>query len=156
MAYNDTTLPVGYDQKCSRPSLVALMTDLLDIMPDHNVLEIGTGCGYHAAITRQLASRITTVEIIPQLANASRINLEGYGNIEVVCCDGSRGYPNNSPYDRIYLTPGAKGDIRHLAGQLREDGKILYPDQEAFNLLTYHNGTFRRERFGKARPAQTR
>ncbi|MBI4020657.1 MAG: protein-L-isoaspartate O-methyltransferase [Candidatus Aenigmarchaeota archaeon] len=153
LAYNDITLPIGYDQRCSKPSLVAFMNDILDLHDGHTVLEIGAGCGYHAAVTRELigaSGRLTTVEIVPELAKKAAGNLKGYRNLDVVEGSGSSGYAKAAPYDRIYLTAGVKiygFDERVFLDQMNtDDGAFLYPDPTAFNLARYEKGTLRRKR----------
>ena len=104
--YYDGPIPIGYDATCSMPSLVALMADMLDLKKGLNVLEIGTGCGYSAALTTHLIKpgKLTTVEIVPELAEMGKKNLEKHfgsleNKIQVVEGDGSVGFNENAPYD---------------------------------------------------------
>lgn len=145
LAYNNCTLPIGYDQTCAAPSMIALMADLLELREGHKVLEVGTGCGYHAAITKELIGPngdLTTMEIIPQLAKTARRNLERnprWSDIEMICGGGSRGFPEKAPYDRIYLTASVNQetfDATPFMNQLnKDDGVFLFPgrgDVEGF------------------------
>lgn len=144
-AYHDTALPIGYNGTCSQPSLVALMADLLELKEGMNVLEVGSGCGYSAVFTKKLigSGKLTTIEIVPQLAEMARQNLgKHFGSleIEVVCGDGSLGYPENAPYDRIYLTASIytkNFDPGILMGQLKDDGLLLFPDERISSLVIY-------------------
>lgn len=142
-AYADLPVDVGHHQTCSAPSMVALMADLLDFQPGMNVLEIGTGCGYHAAVTAELVGevgRVTSIEYIPELADQAQRNLEAHfasstsSRVRVICGDGSRGFPPAAPYDRIYFTAGAgifyKFDAPVLVEQLTAIGMMLIPQQE--------------------------
>ena len=101
-AYVNAPLPIGHRQTISQPFIVALMTELLDLQPDDVVLEIGTGSGYQAAILAELARRVYTIELIPELAAAARAALqrEGYGTIELRCGDGALGWPEHAPFGK--------------------------------------------------------
>jgi len=153
--YSDEALSIGYEQTCSQPSMVAFMCDVLDLKEGMNVLEIGSGCGYHAAVTSHIISQsgfLTTLEYIPQLVNMAEKNLRrhfGHGldeRLKVVNGDGSIGFRQNSLYDRIYLTAGVKlGHFDHsiLVAQLNpENGILLFP-QESGSLFReiYENGS---------------
>lgn len=152
LAYTDIPLKIGHDQTCSQPSMVAFMCDVLDLHPGMRVLEIGTGCGYHAAVTTELvgeSGHLYTVECIPELADMARKNLrkqfgDDYGQrVTVVDGDGSPGLPNHAPFDRIYLTAGVSGrgfDAGILSQQLAPGGILLYPEQE---------GSMFRETYGR-------
>jgi len=145
--YYDGPIPIGYDATCSMPSLVALMADMLDLKKGLNVLEIGTGCGYSAALTTHLIKpgKLTTVEIVPELAEMGKKNLEKHfgsleNKIQVVEGDGSVGFNENAPYDRIYLT--AAPDIRtfkpeKLLSQLATPGILLFPETTTHALYVY-------------------
>ncbi len=158
LAYNDQTFPIGHDQSCSKPSLIAFMDDILNIERDYNVLEIGTGSGYHAAVTYELIGpdgQLTTVEIVPELAEFGRRNLGKHtktpGKVEVVNGNGKKGYDRKAPYHRIYLTAGVKFDDfseELFLDQLdRKNGALLYPDPTGFNLAVYRDGRFEKKRF---------
>src|SRR3989338_2095856 len=143
-AYYDEPVDIGYGQRCSSPSTVALMEDLLELQEGMNVLEIGAGCGYHAAVTAELVGtegRVVTIERIPQLVGLARRNLaEQLQNgascrVTVVYGDGSQGLPEKGPFDRIYMTAGVqmnlgRFDSRVLGKQLKPGGILLYPEEQ--------------------------
>ena len=100
-AYNDSALPIGHEQTISQPWVVAAICQALRLDGDENVLEIGTGSGYSAAVLARLARSVISVERVPELGEAARRKLEelGIDNVEVIIGDGSRGYPEEAPYD---------------------------------------------------------
>ena len=108
LAYDDTPLSIGQGQTISAPHMVAMMLEELDLKKTDNLLEIGSGCGYHAAVASQMASQVTSVERIRYLYELACENLSEFDNISVVNGDGSRGFIDNSPYDKIMVTCGAK------------------------------------------------
>jgi protein-L-isoaspartate(D-aspartate) O-methyltransferase len=123
-AYADFPLPIGYGQTISQPSLVAMMTELVDIDPDDRVLEIGTGSGFQAAILRELTDEVYSVEIVPELTETARAVLEalGYGDIRIERRDGYLGWPEEAPFDAIVVTAAPDHLPRPLVDQLRPDG----------------------------------
>lgn len=128
-AYVNDPLPIGHGQTISQPFIVAIMTELLDIESDHIVLEIGTGSGYQAAILAELAHKVYSVEIIPELAKNARRALaaEGYRNVEIRCSDGALGWPDHAPYDAIIVTAAAAQIPPALLAQLRPGGRMIIP-----------------------------
>lgn len=130
-AYDDTPLEIGYGQTISAPHMVAIMSEALDLKRDSKVLEIGTGTGYHAAVTAKIVKdgHVYTVERIEKLAEKARKNFEKIGieNVTVVVGDGSVGLPEYSPFDRIYATCAAPAVPPHLIEQLSDGGKMLLP-----------------------------
>jgi len=130
-AYADTPQQIGFSQTISAPHMVAIMTELLDVQRNSNVLEIGTGSGYQAAILAELADggRVVTVERIPELAEISRERLRGmgYSNVTVVSGDGTLGCPDSAPYDRIIVTAAAPDVPPTLVSQLAHCGRMLIP-----------------------------
>jgi len=128
-AYSDHALPIGADQTISQPFMVALMTQALDLTGDEKILEIGTGSGYQTAILAELAERVFTVERIPPIATEARERLEsmGYSNIVFRTADGSLGWRDMSPFDRILITAGAPRVPAFVAAQLREGGVAVLP-----------------------------
>src|SRR5260370_3295908 len=106
IAYADRPIPIGYGQTISQPFIVALMTQLAEVAPDHVVLEVGTGSGYQAAIVAHLARKVCTIEIIPALAEAAAKTLRdlAYDNVSVSLGDGYGGSPECGPFDPIGLT----------------------------------------------------
>jgi len=128
-AYNDHPLPIGEGQTISQPYMVALMTDLLDLSKEDKVLEIGTGSGYQAAILAELGKEVYTVERHKLLAErAERILKElNYQNVKVFVCDGTKGWKEFSPYQKIIVTASAPDIPQPLFGQLDEMGKLVIP-----------------------------
>jgi protein-L-isoaspartate(D-aspartate) O-methyltransferase len=128
-AYNDYPLPIGEGQTISQPSLVAKMTELLELKGGEKVLEIGTGSGYQAAILAEIAKEVYTIEIIPTLAESAdkRLKELGYKNITVRCGDGYRGWKEKAPFDAIIVTCGAPEILQALVNQLRDGGIMVSP-----------------------------
>ncbi len=128
-AYDDTALPIGWQQTISQPTVVALMTELLRPRKGHIVLEVGTGSGYQAAILSHLVERVYTVERIPQLAEqaAERLKHLGISNVEVRWGDGRRGWPEHAPYDGIVVTAAAERTPSELPPQLKAGGRLVLP-----------------------------
>jgi len=128
-AYDDNPLPIGNGQTISQPYIVALMTELLRPGPSDNVLEIGAGSGYQAAILSRLVHRLTTMERIPEIANLARNNIKSLGiqNVEVIKGDGTQGYPQNAPYNGIMVTAATPEIPRALTDQLADGGRLLAP-----------------------------
>jgi protein-L-isoaspartate(D-aspartate) O-methyltransferase len=130
-AYEDRPLPIGNGQTISAPHMVAIMTDLLELQPGMRVLEIGTGCGYHAAITAEIVGpeHVYSVEYEPELADQARETLElvGYGGISVRTGDGRDGWPEHAPFDRAYLTCAASEFPSAVVDQVRAGGIVLGP-----------------------------
>lgn len=129
LAYTDRPLPIGYDQTISQPYVVALMTDLLDLDGDEQVLEIGTGSGYQAAILGVLADQVYTIEIIGDLADTARNRLQrmGYENVHVRHGDGYKGWPDQAPFDRIMVTAAPETIPEALKEQLKKGGRMVLP-----------------------------
>ncbi len=128
-AYFDRPLPIGFGKAISQPFMVALMTDLLDVQASDSVLEIGTGLGYQAAVLADLAEKVYTVEIIGELAVAARSRLEdlGYANVEVRLGDGSKGWPEHAPFDKVIVTAAPELVPRSLIMQLKPGGRMVVP-----------------------------
>ena len=129
LAYVNRPLPIGHGQTISQPFIVAVMTDMLVIAPDSRVLEIGTGCGYQAAVLAELAARVYTVEVVAPLAEAARERLArlGYTNIECRIGDGGLGWPEEAPFDRIIVTAAAPARPDALIAQLAPGGRMAVP-----------------------------
>ncbi len=128
-AYEDSPLPIGNGQTISQPYIVALMTELLKPEPEDNVLEIGTGCGYQAAILAKLVRKVTSIERIPAVADLARSNLAALGisNVEIQTADGTLGYPENAPYNGIIITAATPSVPKPLIEQLAENGRLVAP-----------------------------
>ena len=129
VAYADQALPIACGQTISQPYLVAYMTEQLEALPTHRVLEIGTGSGYQAAVLSRLAREVVTVERYRTLAEAARTRLEVLGcrNVKVFTGDGLAGMPALAPYDRIIVTAAAEEIPQALVGQLAEGGVMVLP-----------------------------
>ncbi|MGE5176464.1 MAG: protein-L-isoaspartate(D-aspartate) O-methyltransferase [Hyphomicrobiales bacterium] len=128
-AYGDSALPIGEAQTISQPYMVALMTQALDLTGEEKVLEIGTGSGYQTAILAELADRVFTVERIPAIATAARVRLGemGYTNVVFRSADGTVGWRELGPFDRILITAGAPRVPQFVEDQLRVGGIAVVP-----------------------------
>jgi len=134
-AYDDMALSIGENQTISQPYMVAIMTELLELKGDEKVLEIGTGSGYQAAILAELAKEVFSVERISSLASRAeeRLHAIGYKNIHIRVDDGTLGWPEESPFDRIIITAGAPKIPDPMTGQLSENGILLAPVGDRFS-----------------------
>jgi len=128
-AHVDTALPIGYEQTISQPSLVLEMTCLLAPQKEHKILEVGTGSGYQTALLAEFAGEVFTIERIPELAESAKRKLHelGYRNIHFKLGDGSDGWPEHAPYDRIMVTAAAAKMPEELVKQLKAGGKMVIP-----------------------------
>jgi len=128
-AYENRPLPIGERQTISQPLMVATMTEALDVQPQHVTLEIGAGSGYQAAILAELCSQVYTLERHETLAATARETLArlGCANVEVVVADGSQGYAERAPYDRIMVSAGSPSIPDALLRQLKLGGKMVIP-----------------------------
>ncbi len=128
-ATEDRPLPIGNGQTISQPYIVALMTELLRLQGGENILEVGTGSGYQAAILSRLAFQVNTVEFIPELAFQAqeRLTTLGYPNVQVHQGDGSVGLAEFSPYDGILVTAACPSAPPTLLDQLAEGGRLVLP-----------------------------
>ncbi|HYZ31995.1 MAG TPA: protein-L-isoaspartate(D-aspartate) O-methyltransferase [Crenalkalicoccus sp.] len=128
-AYRDTPLPIGFDKTISQPFIGALMIDLLSPESHEVVLEIGTGLGYQAAVLAELAARVWSVEIVEELASLAELRLQqlGYSTISIRVGDGSRGWVEHAPYDRILVTAAADQPPLPLLEQLKPGGRMVMP-----------------------------
>ena len=128
-AYEDTPLPISCGQTISQPSIVGLMTQALQVEPRHKVLEIGTGSGYQAAVLSRLARRVYTVERHRDLVRNAEAAFERLGltNITTLIADGSRGFPEQAPFDRILVTAAAEDPPGPLLAELALGGIMVLP-----------------------------
>jgi protein-L-isoaspartate(D-aspartate) O-methyltransferase len=136
IAYLDGPLPIGYGQTISQPYIVAFMTEALELKKEHRVLEIGTGCGYQAAILSLIVQEVLTIEFIGDLAESARKRLHdlGYSNIKVIHADGTKGWPECAPYDRIMGTAAPEILPEALVEQLAAPGRMIIPvGKEIYN-----------------------
>jgi protein-L-isoaspartate(D-aspartate) O-methyltransferase len=128
-AYQDMPLPIGFDKTISQPFMVALMTDLLDLGPADEVLEVGTGLGYQTAILARLAGRVWSVEVVEEFVSAAeaRLKLVGIENATLRVGDGSRGWAEHAPFDKILIAAAAKEVPPPLIKQLKPGGRLVMP-----------------------------
>lgn len=152
----DSALPIECGQTISQPSLVYSMTSYLDLDKNHKVLEIGTGSGYQTAFLSEFAGMVYSVERIPELAEKAKKRLSelGFNNIEYLVGDGSRGWPENAPYDRIMVTAAAGEIPQPLISQLAPGGKMVIPVgvmglQELFLIEKDLSGNIKKKVLGK-------
>src|SRR6478735_9775191 len=129
LAYQDTPLPIGFDKTISQPFVVALMTDLLSPRPDEKVLEVGTGLGYQTAVLAELTGRVWSIEIVEEFASVARdlFRQLGYANIEIREGDGSRGWREHAPFDKIVVSAAADKAPPILLDQLKPGGRLVMP-----------------------------
>src|ERR1700732_626935 len=134
IAYADRPIPIGLGQTISQPFIVALMTQLAEVAPEHVVLEVGTGLGYQAAILAHLARKVCTIEIIRQLAEAAAKTLRdlAYDNVSVRVGDGYAGWPECGPFDAIVVTAALGQVPPPLIEQLKVGGRLVMPVGSAF------------------------
>ena len=141
-AYEDTALPIGYNQTISQPFVVAAMTELVIAGQPERVLEVGTGSGYQAAVLAQLVSKVYTVERIEPLVKLARRRFRQLGlrNIRTAHSDGTAGLPDFAPYDAIIVTAGSETIPDALLEQLAPDGRLVIPvggrEAQALMLIT--------------------
>jgi protein-L-isoaspartate(D-aspartate) O-methyltransferase len=150
-AYADHPLPIGQGQTISQPYIVAFMTEALGLRGGETVLEVGTGCGYQAAVLAELAAKVYTIEIIAPLAEEARERLRrlGYANVEVRAGDGYRGWPEAAPFDATLVTASAPRVPQPLKEQLKDGGRMILPvgdDEQDLVLVTRRGGTYSERR----------
>ena len=129
-AYRDDPIGIGHGQTISQPYMTALMAELLELTGVETVLEVGSGCGYAAAVLGMLAARVVTVEIIPELWEMTRANLVRTGrdgNVVALCGDGSTGVAGHAPFDAISVAAGAPEVPPSLIEQLADPGRLVIP-----------------------------
>jgi protein-L-isoaspartate(D-aspartate) O-methyltransferase len=158
-AYEDRPLPIGDGQTISAPHMVAIMADRLGLEPGEDVLEIGTGCGYHAAVTAELvgAEHVYSVEYGEDLAEKARDRLAdaGYGDVSVRVGDGRDGWADHAPYDAAYFTCATPELPDSVVEQVRPGGRLLAPVGTGFQTLVLvemrTDGTLERSEHGGVR-----
>jgi len=128
-AYQGGSLPIGYGQTISHPTTVGIMSQLMQVKGGEKILEIGTGSGYQSAVLAEMGAKVYTIERIAGLAEQTRALLEklGYYSIAVKIGDGSIGWNEFAPYQRIIVTAGAPAIPENLLNQLAEGGRMLIP-----------------------------
>ena len=129
MAYVDSPLPIGHGKTISQPFIVALMSDLLQVQPDDRILEVGTGLGYQAAILATLAETVYSIEIIEELAREAGQALGGQGHANTILAigDGSLGWPEHAPFDKILVAAAPELIPTELLNQLKAGGRMVIP-----------------------------
>jgi protein-L-isoaspartate(D-aspartate) O-methyltransferase len=134
-AYDDMALSIGEGQTISQPYMVAAMTELLELNGDEKILEIGTGSGYQAAILAELSKEVYTVERVPILSGQAeaRFHALGYENIHIKIGDGTSGWPEEAPFNRIIITAGTPRIPEPLMDQLSDEGIIIAPVGDRFS-----------------------
>ncbi|ELY64137.1 protein-L-isoaspartate(D-aspartate) O-methyltransferase [Natronococcus jeotgali] len=158
-AYRDRPLPIGDGQTISAPHMVAIMADRLELEPGEDVLEIGTGCGYHAAVTAELvgAEGVYSVEYGEELAENARERLAetGYGDVSVRVGDGREGWAEHAPYDAAYFTCAAPSFPDPVVDQVLPGGRLLAPIGTGFQTLVLaekrEDGSLERSEHGGVR-----
>jgi len=158
-AYEDRVLPIGEQQTISMPSVVAVMTQALQLERAHKVLEIGTGSGYQAAILAEIARRVFSIERFSSLSATAQHVLEslGYSNLIYKVGDGTLGWAEQAPFDRIIVTAAAPNVPQALLDQLAPQGVLVAPVGEVGSsdvqlLMRYHkaeDGSVNSEKLGK-------
>lgn len=128
-AYADSALPLSHGQTISQPLMVAMSVEALKLQGHETVLEIGAGSGYQAAVLSKLAKKVYAIEIIPELVATARRVLDSLGidNVELICADGRKGWPEGAPYDGIVVAAAAEDIPTPLVEQLREGGRLVIP-----------------------------
>ncbi|MFM2130659.1 MAG: hypothetical protein RL477_2205 [Pseudomonadota bacterium] len=159
-AYENTALPIGEGQTISQPLIVGLMTQALEVGPRHKVLEIGTGCGYQAAVLSRLCRRVYSIERHKSLLAETnkRLNRLGYTNITAIAGDGMKGWPEQAPFDRIIVTAAASREVpQAFLDQLAPGGVLVLPlgtsssDQYVWRIRKDAEGDVTRERLWSVR-----
>ena len=138
-AYFDMSLPIGARQTITPPFVVAVMTQALDPQPTDRVLEIGTGCGYQAAVLSPLVKTVYTIEIVEELGRKAAATLErlGYRNVHVKIGDGFQGWPEHAPFDKIIVTCSPEKVPQPLVEQLKDGGLMVIPVGERYQQTLY-------------------
>ena len=128
-AYGDMPLPIGFDKTISQPFIAALMMDLLGPQPHETVLEIGTGLGYQAAVLAELSRQVWSVEIVEEFAGEAEARLRrlGYANVGIRYGDGTRGWAEHAPFDKILVAAAAERIPPALLEQLKPGGRLVLP-----------------------------
>jgi len=128
ISYQDTPLPIGFDKTISQPFIGAVMLELLAIEPGARVLEVGTGLGYQAAVMTEMGAEVFSVEVVEEFAEAAKGRFAALGyDVEVRVGDGSRGWSEHAPFDRVLVTAAAAEPPAQLIDQLRPGGRMVIP-----------------------------
>jgi protein-L-isoaspartate(D-aspartate) O-methyltransferase len=157
--YEDCPLSIGKGQTISAPHMVAIMCECLDLKQGQKVLEIGSGSGYHASIVSSVIGdgMVYSIERLPELATIARSNIKKVGcdRVKIIVGDGNKGYNDEAPFDRIYVTAGGMDIPNKLLEQLLPDGKLLMPigsrNTQDLILVEKNKGSVIRKNFGMCR-----
>lgn len=128
-AYADQPLSIGHGQTISQPYIVAWMSELLALEPGHEVLEVGTGCGYQSAVLAKLCSHVFSIELVPELSRQAAINLQraGVENVTLRVGDAHAGWPDGGEFERILVAAAAISVPQALTRQLAPGGRMVLP-----------------------------
>lgn len=137
-AYGDSPLPIGLGQTISQPYIVAFMTEALMLAPGDKVLEVGTGSGYQAAVLAEIADEVFSIEILCELEERARRDLDrlGYTTVKTKCGDGYQGWPEHAPFDAIIVTAAPDHVPQPLLDQLKVGGRMVLPVGSRYQELT--------------------
>jgi len=156
-SYNDSALPIGHEQTISQPWVVAAICQALRLDGDEAVLEIGTGSGYSAAVLARLARHVISIERVSELGEEARGKLDelGVDNVEVIVGDGSRGHPEDAPYDAIAVHAASPEAPHSLIAELATDGRLVVPiatgSADLLVAFVREEGELRQETIGPCR-----
>jgi protein-L-isoaspartate(D-aspartate) O-methyltransferase len=156
-AYDNVALPIGQGQTISQPYVVALMTQELGLSGSERVLEIGTGSGYQTALLAALSRTVVSVERVPELLDLARRTLDtlGHANVELHLANGTLGWPDGAPYDRIIVTAAGPEMPSSLLGQLADGGRLVMPvgtlSEQSLVLVRRTGDHFERHNLGGVR-----
>jgi protein-L-isoaspartate(D-aspartate) O-methyltransferase len=159
LAYGDHPLPIEANQTISQPYIVALMIQAAGIKPGDKVLEVGAGSGYAAAVISRIAAKVIGIERQHDLVEIARARLRrlGYGNVEIVEGDGTKGWPDQAPFDAILAAASGTHVPRALIDQLAPNGRIVMPVgdpgwvQELVKVTRQEDGSLKEENLGGVR-----
>jgi protein-L-isoaspartate(D-aspartate) O-methyltransferase len=145
VSYQDTPLPIGFDKTVSQPFIGALMLELLGIGPGQKVLEVGTGLGWQAGVMAELGADVFSVEIVEEFAQAARLRLAALDyQVEIRVGDGSRGWSDHAPFERVLVTAAAPEPPQALVDQLAPGGRMVIPlggkEVQQLSLVEKRNG----------------
>ncbi|MFS4491496.1 protein-L-isoaspartate(D-aspartate) O-methyltransferase [Maribacter sp. 2308TA10-17] len=156
-AYQDKAFPIGADQTISQPYTVAFQTELLELKPNHKILEIGTGSGYQTAVLLQLKAKVFSIERQRELFKKTNLFFKklGYRPKKVIFGDGYKGLPEEAPFDGIIVTAGAPEVPKPLMSQLKVGGRLVIPvgvDEQIMTLFIRKSASkFEKKEFGSFR-----